>query len=355
MTEIKYIGMDVHKATIRIAILNQAGKLVMEVTIRTEGAAVLEFFHGMRGSLQVAFEESTQAQWLYELLTPVVSKVVVCDPRQFPGSRSDNKSDSIDARKLAHWLRSGDLKPVYHQHTELGALQQLAASYVQLSNDATRAMNRLKAIYRGRAIECAGARVYSPKFRQRWLQQLPEAAARRRAERLYAELDAVLVLRKEARQEMVVEGRRHPAYHLLCGIPQLGPVRVALLLALLKTPHRFRTKRQLWTYAGLSLVTRSSADEEWRNGELQRSRRPALVLGLNRNCNHAVKAVFKGAAIGALRKDGPWKEFYTRRTGQGMRPSLAIVTLARKIAAVTLTVWKKGEPFDVEHLTSQAA
>jgi len=355
MIEIKYIGMDVHQASTSVAVLNEAGKLIMEATIRTEATAVLEFFNGIRGSLYVAFEESTQAQWLYDLLVPKVSKVVVCDPRQLASHKTANKSDRIDARKLAQALRSGDLKPVYHQRTALGTLPQLAASYVQLSNDATRTMNRLKAIYRARAIGCAGARVYSSKSRSQWLERLQETGARRRAERLYAQLDAVVALRKQARQEMVVEGRRHSAYPVLRSIPQLGPVRVALLLALLKTPHRFRSKRQLWTYAGLSLVTRSSADHEWINGELQRTRRPVFVLGLNSNYNHAVKSVFKGAATGALRREGPWRDFYLRRTAQGMRHSLALVTLARKIAAVTLSVWKKGEPFEAEHLKSQAA
>ena len=355
MSGIKYIGMDVHKASISVTVLDEAGKLMSETTLRTEATTVREFFRGLGGSVQVSFEESTQAQWLYELLAPLVCQVVVCDPRQLPARKRGNKSDRNDARKLAEWLRLGILKPVYHQRTDLRGLQELAASYTQLSNDGIRTMNRLKAIYRGRAIECPGARVYSPKFRNAWLEQLREPGARRRAERLYAELDLVLALRKEARQEMVWESRRHSAHRLLCSIPPLGPVRVALLLALLKTPHRFRNKRQLWTYAGLGLVTRSSADYRDVEGQLERARRPVLVVGLNRNHNRALKAVFKGAATGALRHDGPWKDFYACRIAQGRRPPLAVVTLARKIAAVTLTVWKKGEPFDAEHLKSQAA
>ena len=355
MNGIKYIGMDVHKASTSVAVLNEAGKLVAEAAMRTEATALLEFLHGMRGSLQVAVEESTQAQWLYELVAPKVSKMVVCDPRQLPTRKGTNKNDRVDARKLARWLRSGELQPVYHPVAGVSALHQAAASYMQLSNDVTRTMNRLKAIYRGRAIECTGTRVYSSQLRDGWLGQLAEAGLRNRAKRLYAELDALLPLREQARRDMMQEGRRHPAYALLRSVPQLGPIRVVLLLALLKTPHRFRGKRQLWSYAGLGLITRSSADHEYRNGQLQPSRRPVLVVGLNSNYNRTVKAVFKGAAIGALRREGPWKDFYLRRVAQGMNHSLAIVTLARKIAAVTHIVWKKGEPFDAAHLKSQAA
>jgi len=86
-----------------------------------------------------------------------------------------------------------------------------------------------------------------------WLEQLREPGARGRADLLYKQLDLLLPLRQEARAAMLTESRKHPAHKILCSIPSLGPVRVALLLALLQTPYRFRGKRQLWTYAGLAL------------------------------------------------------------------------------------------------------
>jgi hypothetical protein len=137
---------------------------------------------------------------------------------------------------------------------------------------------------------------------------------------------------------MLAESRRYAAQKILCSIPSLGPVRAALLMALLGTPHRFRGKRQLWTYAGLALVTRSSADYRVANGELVRSRQPALVLGLNANHNHELKALFKDAAASALAHPGPLREFYNTRVDQGMKPELARLTLARKIAAIALTL-----------------
>ena len=82
MDSAKYIGMDVHQATISVAVLNATGKLLMECIIETKGATILEFIQGLRGSLQVTFEEGTCAAWLYDLLQPHVTKVVVCDPRK---------------------------------------------------------------------------------------------------------------------------------------------------------------------------------------------------------------------------------------------------------------------------------
>jgi hypothetical protein len=78
----KYIGMDVHQASISVAVRDAAGKLVMESIIETKAATILEFIQGLRGSLWVTFEEGTSAAWLYDLLKPHVAKVVVCDPRK---------------------------------------------------------------------------------------------------------------------------------------------------------------------------------------------------------------------------------------------------------------------------------
>ena len=78
----KYIGMDVHQATISVAVMDSAGTVVMDSVIETKAATILEFVQGLRGTLWVTFEEGTSAAWLYDLLKPHVAKVVVCDPRK---------------------------------------------------------------------------------------------------------------------------------------------------------------------------------------------------------------------------------------------------------------------------------
>jgi hypothetical protein len=82
MTIAKYIGMDVHKESTSIAVMNSAGKFVMECVIETKGSMLLQFIDGLRGDVRVTFEEGTWAAWLYDLLKPHVSEVVVCNPRK---------------------------------------------------------------------------------------------------------------------------------------------------------------------------------------------------------------------------------------------------------------------------------
>ena len=110
---------------------------------------------------------------------------------------------------------------------------------------------------------------------------MTERGARVRAEALFAELEVLRALRPPAKAAMVAEARRDPAWPVLQSIPFMGPVRVALLVATIQTPGRFRTKRNLWAYAGLAVVTRSSADYVLVDGRPVRRRRAPLTRGLN--------------------------------------------------------------------------
>ena len=167
MDRTKYIGMDVHQASISIAVRDASGKLVMESLIETKAATILEFLQGLKGTLWVTFEEGTSAAWLYDLLKPHVVKVIVCDPRKNALLKTGNKNDRVDARKLSHLLHAGLLTPVYHGESGVRTLRELARSYLTLTKDLTRVMNRLKALYRSWAIPCVGEKVYSPAPSQR--------------------------------------------------------------------------------------------------------------------------------------------------------------------------------------------
>jgi transposase len=177
----------------------------------------------------------------------------------------------------------------------------------------------------------------------------------RRAEFYYQQFDALRVLRQEVRRELLAEAQKHKAWKLLRQIPFIGPIRAALLIALIQTPHRFRTKRQLWTYSGFGIETHSSAEQRFIKGELKRANKPCSIRGLNRNHNHDLKNLFKSAATVAAAKAGPFQEFYAALIAKGIRPEMARLTLARKIAAIALIIWKKGVSFDAKHLKSQTA
>jgi membrane dipeptidase len=141
---------------------------------------------------------------------------------------------------------------------------------------------------------------------------------------------------------------------VLHSIPFFGPVRISLLMATMKTPWRFRTKRNLWAYAGLAVVTETSAEYAYVHGRPVRRRRKPLTRGLNKNYNRVLKNVLKGAAAAALGRPGPFQDMYDGMVRGGMREDMARLTLARKFAAVALRLWKRGERFDPKLLTAQS-
>src|SRR6267154_2872074 len=211
MNSEKYIGLDVHQATISVAVMDCRGKVVMESILETKATTILEFLAGLRGTLSVTFEEGTWAAWLYDLLKPHVTKVVVCNPRKNALLKEGNKSDRIDAKKLAELLRNGSLSAVYHGENGVRTLKELARSYLTISKDLGRVMNRVKALYRSWAIPCAGTQVYAPCHRSEWLSKITEAGVRRRAEHYYQQLDALQTLRHEVRKDLLLESRKHNA------------------------------------------------------------------------------------------------------------------------------------------------
>jgi len=350
----KYVGLDVHQSSTVAAVHDEQGKSMMESILATEAEAIRDFLKGLRGTIHVTFEEGTQAAWLYEIVRPVVAEVIVCNPRRNKLLAVGNKGDRVDAEKLAELLRCGQLKPVYHGTPAVRLLKELVHSYDSLVGDTTRVMNRVKAIYRGRAIGCAGRDVYYQRNREQWLEKLTEPGMRQRAVFLYQQLDTVRGLRREANKAMLKESRRHPAYATLKQIPVLGPIRIAQILAKVASPHRFRTKRQFWAYCGLAVVTRSSADYQFREGKVEKRKRAPMTRGLNPNFNHRLKYVFKSAAVDGMHQ-APFEGYYARLLIKGIRPELARLTLARKIAAVTLTLWKRGERFDELKVSEPAA
>jgi hypothetical protein len=155
-------------------------------------------------------------------------------------------------------------------------------------------------------------------------------------------------LREQSEAAVKKEGRRHGGYRILKSIPGIGPLRAAQLIGTMDTPNRFRTKRQLWKYIGLSVETKSSSDFiPMPDGRFIKKKWTA-TRGLNRNCNRFLKYIFKSAARDAIATYASWKAYYDSLVQRGLEPEIARVTVARKIAAITLILWKKGQLYDAK-------
>jgi transposase len=341
----KYIGIDVHAASCSIAVVDARGKHVGLHVVATSGQEIVECLQAIAGQKHVCFEEGAQSGWLYEVLEPHAVEVVVAG---VSATSRGPKDDKRDAFGLAGDLRLGAIKTrVFKQGGPYRALRELARTYRMVVGDVTRTKNRIKSMYRARGVPVGGKAVYGCAGREPAIAQLP-IACREPLRTLYAELDALEEIRDDAEGALIREAGKFPVGKVLLTCPGLGPIRVAQLLPIVVSPHRFRTKRQFWSYCGLGIVMRSSSDwlrdknGQWVRAQVQQTR------GLNLTHNHHLKAIFKGAATTVISQypDEPLNIVYQHWLEVGTKPNLARVSLARKIAAIALTMWKTEEEYD---------
>jgi hypothetical protein len=283
--------------------------------VETNGRALVNYLRRVPGERHLCLEEGEQSQWLVELLAPYVDQIDVVVPEP----RKGNKNDAIDAFELADVVCKGrDWKRVYKDPHRFGRLREASRLYTMVTQDLVRTKSRVKSFYRSRGISASGDRVYPPHKRGTLLRRAP-AATRRALELLYRELDTIETLKADAQRLLVQESRRHRIARVLETAPGLGEVRVAQLLPIVITPHRFRTKRQFWAYVRAPV---------------------AQTRGLNRNHSRPLKAIFKGAAttVAQHATREPLHEVYQDLLEKGIKPNLAKLTIARRIAAIVLAI-----------------
>jgi transposase len=339
----RFIGLDAHGQSCTLCVMGPSGKRLAHHVVETNGKALVEQIRSIAGDRHVCMEEGTHSEWLHEVLQPHVKRIVVTQPLQ----RQGNKSDEIDGWGLADLMRRDAVeRSVFKSPQTFTALRQAARGYVVVLRDLVRAKCRLNALYRSRGLT-PSAEIYDEAERGAWLKKLPPSH-RPLAELLSEQLDGVAQAHQTAEAWLLKEAKLIPVTSRLATVPGIGPIRAALLVAIVVTPARFRTTRQFWSYSGLAIVTRSSSDYVRENGRWIR-KPTAQTRGLNRNRQPLLKAIFKGAATTVIQQmpKHPLHQDFQRMIGEaGIKPNLAKLTLARRIAAATLAVWKHQEDYD---------
>jgi transposase len=340
----RYIGLDVHAASCTLAVVSEAGRRLKDFPVETNGQSLVEAVRMIPGHKHLVFEEGLQSAWLYETLRPHVTEIVVAGVARSRGM----KSDKLDAYGLAEKLRAGTLdKHIFKAPRQFTRLRELSLVHVTLVRDVVRVQARIKSLYRSRGVAVSGTEVYGTRHREKWQAQLP-SSVQTRASRLYLQLDFLREQKKEAERDLIRESRKHPIVEILETAPGMGPIRTARLVPIVVTPHRFRTRRQFWSYCGFGIVTRSSSDwKQTPDGDWIRARMPQ-TRGLSRQYNHVLKDLFKGAATTVIQQGdrNPIYARYQRLLDGGTKPSLAKLSLARMIAATVLSMWKHEEVYE---------
>lgn len=339
---IRYIGIDAHQESCTLVVIGPSGRRCKQLVVETSAQAFKDAVKTIYGEKHVCLEEGEYSEWLYELCEPLAHELVVVQPEKRRGAKSDAK----DAWALADALRRGDLKrPVFKPSGKYRSLREAVRCHEMAVGDLVRTKNRLRAVFRSRGIQACAEELYAGSTRSQWLGKLP-IGIRQRATVLGDQLDRLIDTHEQAESWLLEEASKTPAVRLIATAPGIGQIRAAQIVAVVVTPYRFRTSRQFWSYCGLAVVTHSSSDwvkdlkRGWVHKEIAQTR------GLNRNRNSLMKSVFKGAAMTVIRQpNSPLAQDYSKSL-EKTKPNLARLTVARRIAATVLAMWKNKEVYD---------
>lgn len=332
--------MDCHIRTLEFAVVNEVGRLVKTDCVPTSVNGFMDFVRSVPPPRTVYMEEGSLAGWALETSARFGEKLVVTDPKQnhWIGS-SRQKDDRLDALKLAQLARGGYVKEVHHALGHRQRFRELMGAYHDSVKGTTRIKNKVKAKFRGNGIHCTGATVYSKTHRQEWRGKLPQenTTILLIVDGLWRQLDQSEETEKELLVAAKAQAKQYPEIKLFEALPGIGFISAATISAILETPHRFASKKKVWMYSGLGVVTRSSGGKTY-------SKR------LNSDYNRLLKYTLKQSAEGAVgAADNPFRRKYLDMTMlQGIAPQRAKLTVARNMLATMWAMWRKGESYRPE-------
>jgi transposase len=342
----RYIGLDVHAQSTAVGIIAESGKRLSSKLVETTAPALIEMLKSINGQRRLVLEEGTQSTWLSEVLAPYVHELVVVAPTK---NLQRAKNDFEDAFARAEELRRNAIdRRIYKPSPKALPLRESLRLYTAFTNDVVRAKNRYKALLRGRGVVNLGKNFDpEPDELKRLLDKVPPSVALS-AEAMLEQIYTMEDLRSRAADVMLDEAKKSPVFTRLMTVPGLGAIRAAALLAIVVVPERFRRSHHFWSYCGLGIRTEVSSEfGRGRNGQWQRQRTP-MTRGLKHG-HPMLKMLFKGAATTVVTRypaEHPLRRHHARLLQNGMKENLARLTLARKLAAISLAVWKSKEDYD---------
>jgi transposase len=337
---ISYVGLDLGSSKFHQVAINERGVSTRNCEFATSEANLIKAFSGWRGEIHVHLEAGELAPWASEIIRPLVTRVVCSHPQTNAWiARDRDKSDRVDAYKLASLLRLNEFKEVRYPQEQLRRdFKAVVQHYDELTGQQARLKTKIKARLRMQGVITSGAQVYSARGRKPVLQQVPSQVVRTAIQQLYAMLDQSLASQTEARLLMLRAAQALPEIKIMKTAPGIGPIGACRFSAYIHSPQRFSSTRKLWKYCRLSVSHRSSNGKPLRRPRIDRS-----------GCGR-LKDVSRKAFEAALRRkdNNGFQRAYYRALEQTHDKTHARLTVQRKIVSTLRAMWINQTPYDDE-------
>src|SRR5437867_2211269 len=337
---IVYVGLDLGSSNFQQVALNHEGVSRVNRDFSTSEANLVKAFSDLKGEIHVHLEAGELAPWAAAVIAPLVTRVVCSHPQSNAWiARDADKSDRIDAFKLAELLRLNRFKEVHYAPEQPRRnFKQLVQHYDELTAQQARLKTKLKARLRMQGVIVSGERLFSATGRKPVLAEVKSRDLRTAIRQLYAVLDQSVAAQTEARLLMLRAAQAFPEIRIFRTAPGIGPIGACRFSAYIHTPSRFSSTRKLWKYCRLSVSHRSSNGKPLRRPRLDR-------CGCGR-----LKDVSRKAFDVAIRsrKDNGFKRAYHRALEQTHEATHARLTVQRKIVSTLGAMWLTMTPYGAE-------
>jgi transposase len=335
---VNYVGIDLHKKTIVLCVMNQDRKVIHRRTFaRGEVEAIVAFFEGL-GPFQVVVEATASYEWLVELIEPLAQKVVLANPKKLRViAESTKKTDKLDAQVLAEFL-ARDMIPEAHRPTprrrEHRALvrhrQYLKQCATALKNEMRRIVGDSHADRKDRFT--AGG----------WEKALkgvklsdsdPFVLDRLRADREFLGGQLHDLAKRLKALAAAAPPREAEARAKLGTIKGVGPVTVDVVVSELGEVSRFRSSKAVTAYAGLAPQVRQSAGK-------------GKDLGITKGGSPRLRWALVEASWRVVRQSAAWERI-SERIKKRAGGKKAIVAVARRLLGVMDAMLRDGTNYDL--------
>jgi transposase len=339
---VHYIGVDLHKKTISVCVVIEAGrqsKVVARMPFRCDMPEKIRAFFEKFPPFQVAVEATASYEWFVQLIEPLADRVVLVHPKKLRIiAESVCKTDKIDAYVIADLLRINRLpeasRPTPRQR-EHRALVRLRC-YIQ--RRITSVKNKIRFVL---ADYNADRRSLFSEAGKEYLDQVKVSASDRYVvEQLWTELE-------QHRERLLAANRRlrefaaaaptteKEAREVLATMPQVGPVTVDVIVSELGDIRRFRSAKKVTSYAGLAPGERSSGGK-------------TRQLGITKEGSRLLRWALIQWARRVVRHSRRWGSIYEQLKGRREDPGAekkAIVAVARRLLCVAVSMLRSGQRY----------
>lgn len=343
MESMHYVGLDVHKKTVSYCVKKVDGSLVSEGKIPATMAAVSEWSRNLPKPWLAAMEATIFSGWIYDVLLVEAAEVKVAHPFMLQAiSAAKKKNDRVDAARICDLLRCDLLPECRMASTRIRDLRRVLRYRNLVVRQAVRMKNRMSGLLMETGVTYDSDKLHQKRYFENLLEvlrtdredSLPQLLGLSRAT-----VTALVSIERTLVRQLLRESDLHDRVVRLMTIPAVGPVTALTWALEIGDVSRFRSVKEVISYAGLCSDECSSAEKQYR-------------MPLSKKCNKHLKTVLIEAARIAPYWNPELNEIYQRECERGHR-NRAALAVARKLAGYLLAVDRRETSFVLNHTAAE--